>query len=55
MQGQQKMMLTYKDDSELASVMSFKRSEAIAEKGKPFSGDEFIKHCLLIFAELACP
>ena len=54
-QGQQKMMLTYKDDSELASVLSFKLSEAIAEKGKLFSDDEDIKHCLLLFAELACP
>ena len=53
MLGQQKMILTY--DSELASVLSFKLSEAIAEKGKPFSDGEFIKHCLLIFAELACP
>ena len=35
--------------------MSFKLSEAIAEKGKPFSDGEFIKHCLLIFAELSCP
>ena len=55
MQGQQKMMMSYKDDSELGSVLSFKLSEAIAEKGKPFSDGEFIKHCLLIFAKLACP
>ena len=55
MQVQQKMMLTYKDDSELASIQSFKLSEAIAEKGKALSDGEFIKHCLFIFSELACP
>ena len=54
-QGQQKMMLTYTDDSKLASVLSFKLNEAIAEKGKSFSDGEFIKHRLLIIAELACP
>ena len=49
------MILGYKDDSQFATELSFKISEAIAEKGKPFSDGEFIKHCLKIFAELAYP
>ena len=49
------MTLAYKDHSQLATELSFKISEAIAEKGKPFSDGEFIKHCLIIFAERTCP
>ena len=53
-QGQQKMISAYKNDSQLATVLSFRISNAITEKGKPFSDSEFIKHFLIIFAELAC-
>ena len=53
-QGQQKMILTEKDDSVLASLLSFQISEAKAEKGKPFSDGKFTKHCLTLLAKLAC-
>ena len=48
------MISAYKDDSQLATELSFKISEAAAEKEKPFSDGEFMKHCLIIFAEFAC-
>ena len=35
--------------------LSFKLCECLAEKGKPFSDGEFIKDCLTIFTEYACP
>ena len=35
--------------------LSFKLCECLAEKGKPFSDEEFIKDCLTIFTEYACP
>ena len=50
LQGQQKMISIYKDDSEIAIELSFKVSEAIAEKGKAFSDGEFVKHSLAIFS-----
>jgi len=55
LQGQQKMISLYKNDSQLGTELSFKFSEAIAEKGKAFSDGEFVKHCLMILAERACP
>jgi len=55
LQGQQKMISLYKNDSQLGTELSFKFSEAIAEKGKAFSDGEFVKHCLMAFAEQACP
>ena len=42
------MIWADKDGSQFASELSFKISEAIAEKGKPFSDGQFIKHCLII-------
>ena len=35
--------------------LSFKFCECIKEKGKPFTDGEFIKNCLTISAEYACP
>ena len=55
LQGQQKMISVYKDNSQITTELSYKISEAIAEKGKAFSDGEFVKHCLMIFAERACP
>ena len=34
LQGQQKMISVYKDDSQITTELSYKISEAIAEKGK---------------------
>ena len=48
---QQKAFHGYKDP-ELVTKLCFKISEAIAEKGKPYSG-EFIKNCLEIFIKNA--
>ena len=55
LQGQQKMISVYKDDSQSTTELSYKISEAIAEKGKAFSDGKFVKYCLMIFAERACP
>ena len=55
LQGQQKMISVYKDDSQITTELSYKISEVIAEKGKAFGDGEFVKHCLMIFAERACP
>ena len=55
LQGQQKMILVYKDDSQITTKLRYKISKAIAEKGKAFSDGEFVKHCLMIFAERARP
>jgi len=55
LQGQQKMIPLCKIDSRLGTELSFKLSEAIAEKRKAFSCGEFVKHCLMTFAERACP
>ena len=49
------MISVYKDDSQIATELSYEISEAIAQKGKAFSDGEFVKHCLMIFAERACP
>ena len=49
------MISVYKDNSQITTELSYKISEAIAEKGKAFSDGEFVKHCLMIFAEWACP
>jgi len=49
------MISLYKNDTQLRTELSFKFSEAIAEKGEGFSDGEFVKHCLMIFAERACP
>ena len=49
------MISLYKNDSQLGTELSFKFREAIAENGKAFSNGEFVKHCLMIFAERACP
>ena len=46
---------TYKKNSELVTKMSFKLCECMAEKGKPFNDGEFIKNCLTILTEYACP
>ena len=35
--------------------LSFKFCECMTEKGKPFTDGEFIKNCLTIFTEYACP
>ena len=34
---------------------TYKLCECMAEKGKSFSDREFIKNCLTIFTEYACP
>ena len=52
---QQSVFTTYKKNSELMTKLSFKLCERMAEKGKPFSDGEFIKNCLTIFTEHACP
>ena len=52
---QQGVFTTYKKNSELVTKLSFKLCECLAEKGKPFSDGEFIKDCLTIFTEYACP
>ena len=52
---QQGIFTSYKKDSELVTKLSFKICESIAEKGKPFSEGEFIKSCLGIFTDFACP
>jgi len=49
------MIYLYKNDTKLGTELSFKISEAIAEKGKAFSCGKFVKHCLMIFAERAFP
>ena len=49
------MISVYKDDSQITTELSYKISEAIAEKEKAFSDGEFVKHCPMIFAEWACP
>ena len=49
------MILVYKDDSQITTELSYKISEAIAKKGKAFSDGESVKHCLMVFAERACP
>ena len=46
---------SYRKDSELATRLSFKLCESMAENGKPFSDGEIIKNCLTIFTEYACP
>jgi len=55
LQGQQKMTSLYKSDTQLGTELSFKLSEAVAEKAKVFSDGKFVMHCLMIFAERACP
>ena len=52
---QQGVFTTYKKNPELVTKLSFKLCECLAEKGKPFSDREFIKDCLTIFTEYACP
>ena len=49
------MISVYKEDSQITTKLSNKISEAVAEKGKAFSDGEFVKHCLMVFAERACP
>ena len=52
---QQEVFHGYKKDTELVTKLSFKISEAIAEKGKPYSDGEFIKNCLEIFTTNVSP
>ena len=52
---QQVVFTTYKKNSELLTKLSFKLCKYMTEKGKPFTTAEFIKQCLTIFAEYACP
>ena len=52
---QQSVFTTCKTNSEMVTKLSFKLCECMAEKGKPFSDGEFIKNCLTIFTEQACP
>ena len=52
---QQEVFHSYKKDTELATKLSFKISEAIDEKGKPYCDDEFIKNCLQILIENVSP
>ncbi|XP_067950220.1 general transcription factor II-I repeat domain-containing protein 2B-like [Watersipora subatra] len=52
---QQAVFNSYKKDSELVTKLSFKVCELLAEKGKPFSDGEFVKSCLGIFTDFACP
>jgi len=54
LQGQQKMISLYQNNQH-GTELSFKFSEAIAEKGKTFIDCEFVKHCLMLFTERACP
>jgi len=54
LQGQQKMISLYKNDSQSGAELSFKINEAIAENGRDFSDRKFVKPCLMIFAERAC-
>ena len=49
------MFSSYKKDSELVTRLSFKLCKSMTEKGKPLSDGEFIKSCLTIFTEYACP
>ena len=49
------MIFIYKENSQITTELSNKISEAIAEKGRAFSDGEFVKHCLMVFAEQACP
>ena len=42
-------------DNETVARLSFRMCESLAKKGKPFSDGEFIKECLDIFADMACP
>ena len=52
---QQSIFTTYKKNSKLVTKLSFKFCECMAKKGKPFTDGEFIKNCLTIFTEYACP
>lgn len=52
---QQCVLPTYKKNSEVVTKLSYKLCECMAEKGKSYSDGEFIKNCLTIFTEYACP
>ena len=52
---QQSVFTTYKKNSELLTKLSFKLCKCMSKKGKPFTDGEFIKQCLTIFTEYACP
>ena len=52
---QQEVFHGYRKDTESVTKLSFKISEAIAEKGKPYSDGEFIKNCLEIFTTNVSP
>ncbi|XP_046863687.1 EPM2A-interacting protein 1-like [Xenia sp. Carnegie-2017] len=52
---QQAVLTGYKKDSELITKLSFKICESLAENGKSFSGGEFVKSCLDMFADFVCP
>ena len=52
---QQEIFHGYKKDNELVTKLSFKIAEAIAEKGKPYSDNGFIKNCREIFVENVSP
>jgi len=52
---QQGVFTNYKKDSELVTKISYKISESIAEQGRSFSDGDFIKSCLGIFTDFACP
>ena len=51
---QRNVFQKYKKGNEVATKLSFQIAEAIAERGKPFSDGDFVKHCLSIFTETAC-
>ena len=48
---QRGVFTSYKNDSEL----TFMLCESMVENEKPFVEGEFIKNCLTIFANYACP
>ena len=52
---QQGVLTSHKKYSEQFTKLSFKLCESMAEKGKPLCDGEFIKNCLTIFTEYACP
>ena len=52
---QQKVFYGYKKEIELGAKLSFKISDAIAEKGMPYSDNEFIKNYLKMFIENVTP